>query len=54
MSFLHGTHFHMWPEATPFPVECQIPYRLVTQAQRWVEFGERAAVSAVAELPRAA
>ena len=31
------THFHMWPEATPFPVECQIPYRLVSRAQGWVD-----------------
>lgn len=34
--FLVGTHFHMWPLATPFPVECQIPYRLVTRAQEWI------------------
>lgn len=35
--FLHGTHFHLSKEPTPFPLECQIPYRLVTHAQQWVE-----------------
>lgn len=34
--WLKTTHFHMSKDAAPFPVECQIPYRLVTQAQRWV------------------
>ncbi len=35
--WLKTTHFHMSIEPTPFPVECQIPYRLVTRAQKWVE-----------------
>ncbi len=35
--FLEGTHFHMSKEPTPFPVERQIPHRLVTQAQNWLE-----------------
>lgn len=34
--FMEGTHFHMSKEPTPFPVECQIPHRLVTQAQGWI------------------
>lgn len=34
--FMESTHFHMSTKPTPFAVECQIPYRLVTQAQRWV------------------
>lgn len=36
-AFLKRTHFHMWPAPTPFPLECQIPYRLVTQARRWID-----------------
>jgi len=28
---------HLSAEPTPFPVECQLPYRIVTRAQRWVE-----------------
>ncbi len=35
--FLKTTHFHMSLEPAPFPLECQIPCRLVTRAQRWVE-----------------
>jgi arylsulfatase A-like enzyme len=35
--WLKTTHFHMSVEAAPFPVECQIPYRLVSSAQRWIE-----------------
>lgn len=35
--FLKTTHFHMSIEPTPFPVECQIPYRLVSSAQRWID-----------------
>lgn len=35
--FLKGTHFHVSIEPTPFPLECQIPYRLVTAAEKWVE-----------------
>lgn len=35
--FLHTTHFHMCADPTPFPVECQIPYRLVSHAQGWVD-----------------
>ena len=34
--FLKTTHFHMSPTASPFPVECQIPCRLVSRAQEWV------------------
>lgn len=36
-AYLKQTHFHMSPDPTPFPLECQITYRLVTQAQRWVD-----------------
>jgi len=39
-AFLEETHFHMWPEPTPFPLECQLPYRLVSRAQRWVDSAE--------------
>ena len=35
--FLKSTHFHMSIEPTPSPVECQIPYRLVSRAQKWIE-----------------
>jgi arylsulfatase A-like enzyme len=34
--FLNATHFHMVIEPTPFPVECQIPYRVVRDAQKWI------------------
>lgn len=34
--FLKTTHFHMSIEPAPFPVECQIPYRLVSRAQNWI------------------
>lgn len=36
-AFMEGTHFHMSVEPAPFPLECQIPYRLVTAAGRWVD-----------------
>lgn len=35
--WLKTTHFHMSVEPAPFPVECQIPYRLVSAAEKWVE-----------------
>jgi arylsulfatase A-like enzyme len=35
-TFLGGLQFHWYPEATPFAVECQIPYRLVTAASNWL------------------
>jgi arylsulfatase A-like enzyme len=35
--FMRNTNFHISMEATPFPVECQIPYRLVSKAQDWIE-----------------
>lgn len=35
--FMESTHFHIAMEATPFPLESQIPYRLVTAAEKWVE-----------------
>jgi len=35
--FLKTTHFHISMDPSPFPVECQIPYRLVTRAQSWVK-----------------
>lgn len=35
--WLKTTHFHMSVEPTPFPVECQIPYRLVSSAEKWIE-----------------
>jgi arylsulfatase A-like enzyme len=34
--FMAGLHFHTSDGATPFPVECQIPYRLVSRAQEWI------------------
>jgi len=34
--FLRGLHSHMSIEPTPFPLECQMPCRLVTSAQDWV------------------
>jgi len=34
--WLRTTHFHMSIDPTPFPVECQIPCRLVTRAERWI------------------
>ena len=30
-------HMHLSTEPTPFPLECQLPYRIVTRSQRWVE-----------------
>lgn len=35
--WLKTTHFHMSVEAAPFPIECQIPHRLVSSARRWIE-----------------
>lgn len=35
--FLHGTHFHMHREATPFPLECQLPWRIVSRATEWIK-----------------
>jgi arylsulfatase A-like enzyme len=34
--FLRDTHFHMSQEATPFPLEVQFPYRIVSKAQEWI------------------
>jgi arylsulfatase A-like enzyme len=34
--FLGGLQFHWHPDATPFPVESQIPHRLVTAASDWL------------------
>lgn len=34
--WLKSTHFHLSVDPTPFPVECQIPYRLVSKAQQWI------------------
>jgi len=34
--FLKDTHFHLSTEPTPFPLECQVPYRLVSRAQEWI------------------
>lgn len=40
--FMEDTHFHVSTNPTPFPLECQIPYRLVGDAEKWVEsVGER-------------
>lgn len=35
--WLEDTHFHMSLEPTPFPLECQIPYRLVSKAEEWIK-----------------
>jgi len=35
--FMKATHSHMSTEPTPFPVECQEPYRFVSDAQEWIE-----------------
>jgi len=35
--WLKTTHFHMAIDPAPFPLECQIPYRLVTKAQNWIK-----------------
>ena len=35
--WLKTTHMHMSIEPSPYPVECQIPHRLVSAAQRWLE-----------------
>lgn len=34
--FLNGLKHRTYLEPTPFPVECQCPYRAVTKAQEWV------------------
>ncbi|HET6452919.1 MAG TPA: sulfatase-like hydrolase/transferase [Armatimonadota bacterium] len=39
--WLKTTHFHMAKEAAPFPIECQIPYRLVSKAHEWIESQEK-------------
>lgn len=36
-AFLRTTHFHMVKEPSPFPLEAQLPYRLVSRASEWVE-----------------
>lgn len=36
-AFLKTTQHHLSLEPTPFPVECQIPHRLVNQACDWVK-----------------
>lgn len=35
--WMEETHFHMSLEPAPFPLECQIPYRLVSKAEEWVK-----------------
>jgi arylsulfatase A-like enzyme len=35
-AFLKSTHFHLSAEPTPFPIECQIPFRLVSEASEWI------------------
>ena len=35
-AFLKSLHMHMHREPTPFPVECQVPYRAVSRAQGWI------------------
>lgn len=30
-------HMHLSLKPTPFPLECQLPWRIVTKAQKWVE-----------------
>ena len=39
--WLKTTHFHMAIEPTPFPVERQIPYRLVSKAHEWIGTQEK-------------
>ena len=34
--FMRDTHFHLATEATPFPLEVQFPYRVVSKAQEWI------------------
>jgi arylsulfatase A-like enzyme len=34
--FMEGLRHRTHPEPTPFPVECQGPYRAVTKAQEWI------------------
>ncbi|MEM7034432.1 MAG: sulfatase-like hydrolase/transferase [Chloroflexota bacterium] len=35
--FMKNTHFHLSKEATPFPLEIQFPYRVVSKAQSWIK-----------------
>jgi len=35
--WLKTTHHHSADEPAPFPPECQIPYRLVSSAEKWIE-----------------
>jgi arylsulfatase A-like enzyme len=35
--FMKDTHFHISMEPNLFPVECQIPYRMVTAAKNWIQ-----------------
>ena len=35
--FLTGLHHRTYLEPTPFPVECQAPYRAVSKAQQWID-----------------
>ena len=35
--FLEDTHFHLAEEATPFPVECQHQYRVVSKSIEWID-----------------
>ena len=39
--WLKTTHHHLSIEPTPFPVECQIPYRLVSKAHEWIGSHEK-------------
>ncbi|MEM7126200.1 MAG: sulfatase-like hydrolase/transferase [Chloroflexota bacterium] len=35
--FMKETHFQVSMEPTPFPIEVQFPYRIVSNAQKWIE-----------------
>ena len=35
--WLRGLHHWIADKPTPFPLECQSPYRLISAAQRWIE-----------------
>ncbi|NOZ03390.1 MAG: sulfatase-like hydrolase/transferase, partial [FCB group bacterium] len=35
--FLHALHHRTYLEPTPFPLECQGPYRVVTKAREWID-----------------
>ena len=35
--YVRKMHMHLSLTATPFPLECQLPYRIVSKAQRWLD-----------------